>query len=285
VDDAFSIPFRLERKRRDGCEAMKYNSSMAAGDNNPRNKIWTPEKVIAGLKAFYAPWTGTSPPSLEEVNPPLHGGARRVFGTFKAAMLAAGLPYPPHPHPNDTEVIAALRKMHAEGRDLSLKAVSNRRGGSLLGPALHRFGSWRKAVEAAGIDYATVERIREWDRDTIIAELRRRHREDLPTDGGAVQRQDLRLWAAARRQFGSHLNATEGAGIPPEPVPPEWTWSAAQFQDALRELHAAGADLFRGRIRRSHRDLFYAARKRLGSWRKAIESIGLNYDSIRRARD
>jgi hypothetical protein len=276
---------RLDPKRRDGCEDIKYNSNMAAGDDNPRNKIWTADKVIAGLKEFYAPWSGTSPPSLEEVNPPLHGGARRVFGTFKAAMLAAGLAYPPHPHPNETEVIAALKKMHVEGRDLSLKAASNRRGGSLLGPALHRFGSWRKAVEAAGIDYATVERIREWDRDTVIAELRRRNSAGLPTGGGAVQRQDLRLWAAARRHFGSHQNAIEAAGVPTEPVAPEWTWSVAQLQDALRTLHAAGTDLSSGRIRRSHRDLFYAARKRLGSWRKAIESIGLNYNSIRRARD
>jgi len=175
--------------------------------------------------------------------------------------------------------------MHAEGRDLSLAAVKDRHAGSLLGPALHRFGSWRKAIEAAGIDYSNVSRVREWNRDSVVEALRRRHDSGRGMGGGAIQKEDLRLWAACNRYFGSYQKAVEAAGVPIPQSAPEWFWPVSRLQQALGDLHQAGVDLSSGRVRRSHPGLFYAARSRLGSWQKALESVGLDYESIRRAQD
>lgn len=86
------------------------------------NKKWSEATVVAGLKAFYGRPGNTpgspAPESLEVANPPLIGGARRVFGSLKAAMEAAGLPYPLQPPSpwNESNLFDALRKMHAEGR-------------------------------------------------------------------------------------------------------------------------------------------------------------------------
>lgn len=41
----------------------------------------------------------------------------------------------------------------------------------------------------------------------------------------------------------------------------------------------------RASIRYTHKDLFYVARSRIGSWEKAVESAGIKYNSVRRARD
>jgi hypothetical protein len=69
----------------------------------------------------------------------------------------------------------------------------------------------------------------------------------------------------------------EAAGIQlPQPAI-EWSWPA----DRLKQ----GVDLSSGRIRRSHPGLFQVARKKLGSWQKALESVGLDYESIRRSHD
>ena len=87
-----------------------------------------------------------------------------------------------------------------------------------------------------------------------------------------------------QRHFDSDPAALAAAGIPVAPTPPEWSWTPTQFQQAIRDLHASGVDLSSGRIRQMHRDLFYAARDRLGSWRKEVEGAGLEYDLIRRAR-
>ena len=209
-----------------------------------------------------------------------------MFGTLKAAMEAAGLSYPPHPCPWDEQsIVAELRRMHAEGRDLSLAAVRDRSRGSLLGPVLHRFGSWRKAVEAAGIDYATVERVREWTRETVLRELRAQHEGGREVRGGAVQKEDVRLCAAAKRHFGSYEAALDAAGISVPKPADEWSWPVPRLRAELRKLHRQGVDLSSGSVRRTHPGLFYAFRARAGSWRAAVESIGVNYDSVRRGRD
>jgi hypothetical protein len=127
--------------------------------------------------------------------------------------------------------------MHAEGRNLSFAAVRDRSRGSLLGPALHRFGSWRKAIEAAGIDYATVERVREWSRETVLRELRARRDGGRELRGGAIQKEDLRLWAAAKRHFGSYQAALDAAGISVPKPADEWSWPASRLRAALRKLH------------------------------------------------
>jgi len=256
----------------------------------PKRKCkWTAEMVIAGLQAFYrdvGETSGRPRPVLERDNPPLIGGSRRVFGSLKAAMEAAGLQYPPHPCPwNEETILQAIRQMRAEGRDLSLAAVKDRKTGSLLGPAMHRFGSWRKAIEAAGIDYSTVERVREWNRESVLQALRERHQSGRGIGGGAVQRENIPLWAAAKRYFGSYQDALEAAGISIPQPPEEWTWPIPRLQQELRKLHEQGVDLSSGRILKTHREIFYAFRSRMGTWRKAVESIGVNYESVRRARD
>jgi hypothetical protein len=245
--------------------------------------------VIAGLQRFYGHVEdrhGFRRPVLERDNPPLIGAARRVFGSLKAAMKAAGLQYPPHPCPwNEASILTAIRQMHSEGRDLSLAAVKDRKAGSLLGPAMHRFGSWRSAIEAAGIDYSTVERVREWTPECVLRALRERRESGRAVGGGVVQRQDIPLWAAAKRYFGSYQGALDAAGIVlPKPAA-EWTWPIPRLQEELRKLQQDGVDLSSGSIRRTHRELFYAFRSRAGSWRKAVESIGVNYQAVRRGRD
>ncbi len=257
-----------------------------------RKSKWTEAGVISALRSFYGGFVSGGrrrgkPPSLEIANPPLIGGARRVFGSLKAAMEAAGLPYPPQaPSPWTKEaIVEALRRMHAQGKDLSLRGVTDRSNGSLLGPALHRFGSWRAAVEAAGIDYASVARVKEWHAEDVLEGLRDRHRKGLELGGGTLQHEDLRLWAAAKRHFGSYEKARKAAGLPIEPAAPEWSWAASQFRKTIKQLHREGVDLASASIRKTHKDLFYAARSRLGSWERAVESAGVRYDTVRRARE
>src|SRR5687768_16132494 len=97
-----------------------------AGKVRPKRSCkWDEAEVIGALRSFYLDYFRDGerrgrPPALETANPPLIGGARRVFGTLKAAMEAAGLSYPAQaPTPwTEEAIVAALRRMHAEGKDL-----------------------------------------------------------------------------------------------------------------------------------------------------------------------
>jgi hypothetical protein len=118
-----------------------------------------------------------------------------------------------------------------------------------------------------------------------LRSLRKWHQSRREMGGGSIQRQDVALWAAAKRHFGSYQKAVEAAGIQLPQRPVEWSWPADRLKQTIRQLHEQGVDLSSGRIRKSHPGLFYAARKKLGSWQKALESVGLDYESIRRAHD
>jgi hypothetical protein len=202
-------------------------------------------------------------------------------------MEAAGLSYPPHPPSpwSKESLVAELRRLHSPGNDLSLVAVKHRHSGSLLGPALHRFGSWRKALEAAGIPYFAVARVREWNKELVITELRKRYTRSQAIGGGALQKEDLRLWAAAKPRFRTYQHALEAASLPVPRSPEEWSSPTERLLRTVREVRAAGGNVASGSIRRSHPSLFYATRERMRSWRMAVESAGLDYQSIRRARE
>ncbi|MBW3622638.1 MAG: hypothetical protein KY468_04430, partial [Armatimonadetes bacterium] len=94
----------------------------------------------------------------------------------------------------------------------------------LTSAAIRYFGSWRAAVEAAGIDYESValvgrrrrsEKITKWTQESILEEICRLYRagEDLTSTN--VRRKHLSLYATARRKdhFGSWANALAEAGI------------------------------------------------------------------------
>ena len=58
-------------------------------------------------------------------------------------------------------ILQTLRTLHRQGADLSYNRLA-RKMQSLLSAAAYHFGSYRKAVERAGIDYAEVIRKPRW---------------------------------------------------------------------------------------------------------------------------
>ena len=66
------------------------------------------------------------------------------------------------------QIVRALRKLHRSGADLSYNALARKKQ-SLVSAAAYHFGSYRKAVEKAGIDYAEVTRRPRWTKAAIIS--------------------------------------------------------------------------------------------------------------------
>src|SRR4051794_40430236 len=78
------------------------------------------------------------------------------------------------------EIVRSLKKLHKAGDDLSYNALARKRQ-PLVSAAAYHFGSYRKAVERAGIDYATVVRRPRWTKAAIInlIKLAKRRGDDL----------------------------------------------------------------------------------------------------------
>jgi hypothetical protein len=71
-------------------------------------------------------------------------------------------------HWTKDEIVKAVKKLYAQGRDLSYNAMAARQQ-ALVSAAAYHFGSYRKAVERAGVDYAEVTRRPRWTKPKIIA--------------------------------------------------------------------------------------------------------------------
>ena len=93
---------------------------------------------------------------------------------------------------NRESVIRAILRRERDGLPLNCEAVKEASSQLYCG-AFRHFGSWRNALRAAGINVATVERRREWDKAKIIARLRELCRRRRSLRQTAVHRYDSGL--------------------------------------------------------------------------------------------
>ena len=98
--------------------------------------------------------------SSDNANFALFCAARKLFGSWDAALKAAGLhpaeirKKPTNQYTNADKVIIAIKKRNRNKLPLNYRAVLNgtNRDSSLVRYACKYFGSWDNALKAAGLD-------------------------------------------------------------------------------------------------------------------------------------
>src|SRR5437870_5607932 len=113
-------------------------------------------------------------------------------------------------------ILEELRRQHKAGKDLSYNGLA-RSLQSLVSAAAYHFGSYRAAVEKAGIDYGDVSRRPRWTKQRIISLIKQAKRdgEDLHWSAVTKRRDELGKAAFASLQprlFGRWDRALQGAG-------------------------------------------------------------------------
>jgi hypothetical protein len=172
--------------------------------------------------------------------------------------------------------------MQKEGEDLNYANIAQNQV-ALLRAATRYFGSWRAAVEYAGLDYEQIRRYKTWTRDRILERIRELHAEGQDLSWRHVSTEvDPQLAAAAtkRKHFGSWRSAIEAAGLQYGDIRRYREWDEKAVIDRLRELHAEGKELNAKSIEEYDITLITAARRRFDSWDKALTAAGLDYSKI-----
>ncbi len=182
------------------------------------------------------------------------------FGTWHKAQVAAGLASPdsrPTPRLKRTkaEILAEIRRQSVPGSPM--KITGNL---AFATAARTRFGSWHKALVAAGVDPVPW---RLWSHERVLEEIRDWH------DGGVQIKDDRlkyeRLLAAAKARFGGWRNAMIAAGLRQVDEYGKWErkWTKQRVIEAIQDRHVCGLSL----SAQHNTTLAGAAQRHFGTWR------------------
>ncbi len=230
---------------------------------------WTPEKVIGELRIRSE--RGQKMTNMDHTDACLADAARRYFGSYHDALVAAGLAAPREPRKRTRwtreRLIAEIQSRHREGRPLSSGCLNN---GSLVRAALRLFGGWRAALQAAGIPGVRIPRAK-WDHQRVLDEIRTQKRKGVPLRKTSVGQS---LYLVACRRFGSWRAALAAAGVSPADLPSECErWSRQRVIDEIQSRHRQGLSLAYGAP--DNGQLGAAGQKWFGSWRAALKAAGV----------
>ncbi|MGB9886276.1 MAG: homing endonuclease associated repeat-containing protein [Moorellales bacterium] len=205
----------------------------AAGLELPRRERWSvrdreaaKRDVVNALRALAAE-LGRAPTKAEWRGPGSGHTVTRLFGSWAAALAAAGLqPYRrPRPARGDIEAVRreAVERLRSLAEELGrTPRVTDWRGSFGVAVVLKSFGTWNAALEAAGLkpNKRLFRRIRRRISDDEMLESLRRLAAEL---GRRPAYADLRSAAAIRlgcpclktlcNRFGSFSAALEAAGL------------------------------------------------------------------------
>jgi hypothetical protein len=188
------------------------------------------------------------------------------------------------PRWNSQIILSQLRGLHRQAKPMWSRRI-RRSHSSLYSAAIHCFGSYRKAVTAAGVDYRSVQQMvpGRWNRQTVCRELRRLNREHEPLHHAAAETKYPALVLAAYRYFGSYGVAIRAAGLNYERIRirPMPSWDQKRVLNRLKELDSADSGLWKRAIRRVEPYLERAARRNFGSYERAAKIVGISRNRLK----
>lgn len=185
-------------------------------------KVWTQVRIIAAIKQLHLQNADLSPTAVQIEHSALFSSARSRshFGSWRAAVEAAGFNYDEVKRVKQRwtrdEITTRICELHKAGEDLLDPQFKVRHRSLYLAACAHRyFGSWRRAVEGAGLNHEKMRESRVWTKARITRTIKRLAKEGKPLGWAYIEQHEPGIYRAARRKenFGSWANALVEAGV------------------------------------------------------------------------
>jgi hypothetical protein len=246
--------------------------------------VWTRQQILDALRKLDRSGADLSYNALARKKQPLVSAAAYHFGSYRKAVEKAGIDYAAvtrRPRWDKPAIIQLIKKGRRDGEDLHWSAVT-KRGDELARAAFaslqpRLFGSWDRALHAAGLDADEVNRYRKWTREGIVIELKQRHRDHESLNSGAIQKEDPSLHAAAARHFNNYDDALRAAKLDPEKFRERRKWQPEDVIRGLKSTHRARRPLSDSVVRRDHPALYGAAVRLFGTFTAARTAAGIHW--------
>ena len=185
-----------------------------------------------------------------------------------------------------SEILQTLKKLHKEGKDLSYTQLAKRMQ-PLVSASAYHFGSYRSAVEKAGIAYEEVVRRPRWTKQHIIKLIKQAKRDGDDLHWSAVTKRGDELGRAAfaslqKRLFGSWDRALHGAGLDADEISQYRKWDKNGIVFELKGRFREKEPLNSGAVQKEDPGLHAAAVRHFGSYDNALRAAKVDPAKIRR---
>ncbi|MDD3885243.1 MAG: hypothetical protein PHI35_00045 [Victivallaceae bacterium] len=159
---------------------------------------------------------------------------------------------------------------------------------SVYAAATRFYGSWREAIEAAGLDYSVVRKYREWSDQRVIDEIKALHESGEALSSQFIQTNHRPLYLAALKRFRSWSRAVMAAGFDYSSIRLRRAMTPDEIKKQIIELYRRGENLAYTNVRSRYQYLLANAARKLGegSWDSARRNCGVcdNFRSIGQTR-
>lgn len=186
------------------------------------------------------------------------------------------------------KILKRIRQLHRQKKDISYNAAC-RIDQSLVSAAAYHFGSYRTAVQQAGIDYADVLRRPQWSKARIIQLIKQAKRKGQDLHWSAVTRRRDELGRGAfaslqPRLFGRWDRALQAAGLDADQVSRYRKWDHNTITFDLKQRYRDGEPLNSGALQAEDPGLHAAAVRHFGGYDAALRAAKVNPQSVRQRR-
>src|SRR5277367_1386662 len=146
--------------------------------NEQRNKNWNEQLVTEEIRAWQEVGKPLYSHFMRQNYQELLAAGIRYFGTWRAAIEAAGIPYDSVRKYRDwskERITETIKRLGKDGVDLSFRSMMLSKYAPMVYASIrpNHFGSWKDALIASGLAPEEIYRYRSWDDDSILSEIRR----------------------------------------------------------------------------------------------------------------
>ncbi|MCC7500339.1 hypothetical protein IT396_00840 [Candidatus Nomurabacteria bacterium] len=183
-------------------------------------RYWSKKAIVAEILRRSDTKLSIRGGDVANEDPSLYRASIRHFGRrgwTKARMLAGFPPIDPSPLIiwSKETVIQEILQLHENGVPLNTGALGETYGYIRSAGEKH-FGSWGKAITAAGLDYLTICKNKPrgwWTKSRLIQAIQNLDKQGLRLSSKSIKESHGDIFGSALSKFGSWSQAVEAAGI------------------------------------------------------------------------
>lgn len=185
-----------------------------------------------------------------------------------------------------SKCIEEIKRLGEEGFDLSPGNTCKYQG-SLYTKSLQLIGSWKEAIELAGLDYSSIRKKKQngyWTKDKIIKEVKNLYKQDEDLSPTSITKINNGLYQCAIKVFGSWKNTLEFCNIDYSQIKRKKEnnyWTKEVIESEILMLLNEGVKLNTSSIETTNYGMYRGAIRAYGSWENALTVLGIDYSQVR----